>query len=296
MEIHDSDLKQLEQQNEGVQILTTLKNGYFSGPRKVHSTIKQKLDQMIDATQQKQVTISDIRFSSMAAVEEKHLIEIGLLHRCLVKTQFETTIKVYSAPVPSLDKSNAPWTPAAMSIDIRVGDLATQSVDMVVVCSTSQYLLNDILTKAGKIVQTEVNTAIQTRKITYDGYETAGGQLLCRRLFFLPWAEKKLDDAELRRTIHTFFRAAIQHAVKTRQTSIAFPALGCGALKYDPKIIAEVILDETQRYANYNLKILIVLLPDKHEAYKAFCVKLAELRQKTLGMQPTTFSYQHIGR
>lgn len=250
---------------------------------------------MIDTIQQKQFTIDDIRFSSLAAAKESHLIEIGSLHRCLVKTQLEATNKMVLAPIPSLDKANATWTPAAMSVDIRVGDLATQSVDMVVVCSTSQHLLNDILAKAGPNVKDDVDKALQNQRITHNGYETAGGQLLCQSLFFLPWTTVKLDDASLVRTIHTFFTAAIEYAVRTGKTSIAFPALGCGELQHNPKVIAEVILGETQRYANFNLKILIVLLPGKHEAYHAFCVKLAELRGKRPDRNPTTFSYPHIG-
>jgi hypothetical protein len=294
VEIHGNDLKQLEKQNEGVKILATIRNGYFTGPRALHNTIKQTLDQMIDTIQQEQFTIDDIRFSSMAVAEASHLIELGSLQRCLVNTQLEATTKMYSAPIPSLDKANATWTPAAMAVDIRVGDLATQSVDMVVVCSTSQHLLEDILAKAGPEVKDDVEKAIRNQRITPAGYETAGGQLLCQSLFFLPWATEKLDDANLVRTIHAFFTTAIEYAVKKGKTSIAFPALGCGALQYNPKAIAEVILGETQRYANYNLKILIVLLEDKREAYEAFCVKLAELRGTRPDRKPTTFSYPHI--
>ncbi|CAF3896260.1 unnamed protein product [Rotaria sordida] len=199
---------------------------------------------MVTTIQRKQFIIDDIRFSSLAVVEEKHLVEIGLAHKCLSKTEFESTEKIYSAPIPSFDRSANGFTPSAMSIDIRTGDLAEQSVDTVVVCSTSQYLLNDILDKAGTSIKNQVIEALQNGQITYNGYETSGGQLFCQRLLFVPWTTQKLDDRNLRQSIHIFFTTAIIHALNTQQTSIAFPALGCGELKYDPKLIAEHVIPE----------------------------------------------------
>jgi hypothetical protein len=262
----------------------------------LHSTIKDELHRLAANSQRKQFTIEDQCFGSIATTEEKQLIEIGLAHGCLVQMKLESSDKICSIPMSRLDKGAVELIPAAMSIDIRVGDLATQSVDMVVVCSTSHYLLEDILKKAGTEVKDKVGAALSSGKITQNGYETAGGQLLCRRLFFLPWTTQKLDNVTLRQTIQTFFTTAIQHAVETKKTSLAFPALGCGELKYDPNIIAEIILEETQRYASYNLKILIVLLENKDENYRAFCVKLAELRQKTSAKNPTKISYPHISK
>lgn len=291
-----NELKQLEEQNAGIQICDGIKNRCITGPRKTLDAIKEKLDEMLRNIQQKQFTIDDIRFSSMAVDGEKRLAENGLTHKCLLKTKLESTEKIYLAPISSLDRGSTVFTPSAMSIDIRVGDLATQSVDMVVVCSTSKYLLSDILEKAGSIIKNQVNEALQNGRITHSGYETPGGQLLCQRLLFLPWTTEKLDEQTLRQTIHSFSTAAITHALKTQQTSIAFPALGCGELKYDPKLIAEIILDETQRYANYNLKILIVLLPNKNKAYEAFCLKLAELRQRKTVTNPTSFPYRHTSK
>ncbi|CAF1308889.1 unnamed protein product [Rotaria sp. Silwood1] len=249
-------------------------------PNKFHDSIKEFLQNLAANCQRTQFTIEDICFSSIAAAEEQQLIEIALAHNCLVQTKIGSTNTSYTVPVSCLSKDDAEVIPAAMSIDIRIGDLATQTVDMVVVCSTSQNLMNDICKKAGKPVADEVNAATQMGKIMSEGYETVGGKLFCQKLFFLPWTTKKLDDITLRRSIQKFFQTAIHYAVNTGRTSLAFPALGCGELNYDPSTIAEIILDETQIYANYNLQILIVLLPEKTENYKAFCFKLAELRQK----------------
>ncbi|CAF4699150.1 unnamed protein product, partial [Rotaria sp. Silwood1] len=262
-------------------------------PNKFHDSIKEFLQNLAANCQRTQFTIEDICFSSIATAEEQQLIEIALAHNCLVQTKIGSTNTSYTVPVSCLSKDDAEVIPAAMSIDIRIGDLATQTVDMVVVCSTSQNLMNDICKKAGKAVADEVNAATQTGKIMSEGYETVGGKLFCQKLFFLPWTTKKLDDITLRRSIQKFFQTAIHYAVNTGRTSLAFPALGCGELNYDPSTIAEIILDETQIYANYNLQILIVLLPEKTENYKAFCFKLAELRQKKSVNNPTNFIYPH---
>ncbi|CAM4880187.1 unnamed protein product [Rotaria socialis] len=291
--LYQNELKQLGVQNEDLQIFDGIKNGYFTGPRKMHDIIKEELHRMAGNSRQSQFSIEDVRFGSIAETEQKEFMKISLNHNCLLKIKLESIDKNYPVPISCLDKGTAELIPAAMSIDIRVGDLALQSVDMVVVCSTSQYLLNDILKKAGTNVKENVDAAMNSGRITKAGYETIGGELLCKQLFFLPWITDKVDYITLRQTIQTFFTTAMQHALNTGKTSIAFPALGCGALKCDPNMIAEIILDETQRYANYNLKILIVLLPDKNENYRAFCVKLAELRQKTLKTNPTKLSYRY---
>jgi hypothetical protein len=293
---YQNELKKLEEQHTGLRILGNINNGYFIGPKKIHSTVKEELHRWAAKSQQKQFTIEDQCFGSISTIEEKQVIEICLSHGCLVQMKFKFINKSYLIPMSCLDKRAVELIPAAMSIDIRIGDLATQSVDMVVVCSTSHYLLNDILEKAGTEVEDKVNAALRSGQITCNGYETAGGQLLCQRLFFLPWTTEKLDNRTLRQTIQMFFTTAIHHAVKTKKTSLAFPALGCGELKYDPNIIAEIILEETQRYASYNLKILIVLLPKKTENYRAFCVKLAELRQKTSSKNPSKIIYPHISK
>ena len=251
---------------------------------------------MLATIRQKQITIDDMRFSSIGVVDDKRLAEIGSANNCLLKTVLESTEKIYTAPISSVSKDASGLTPSAMSIDIRTGDLAEQSVDMVVVCSTSLYLLNDILDKAGTTIKDEVNRALKDGSITQNGYSTPGGELLCQRLLFIPWTTEKLNVRDLRQSIHTFFTAAIEYALKTQQTSIAFPALGCGELRYDPELIAEVILDETERHANYNLKILIILLKDKTEAYEAFCFKLAELRRRKSAVKPLIVRVPYISK
>ena len=259
----------------------------------MHNTIKQELHRIAANIQRKQFVNKDTHFSSMVEAEEKRLMEISSAFTCLIQTEFKSSDKIYQVPISHLDSDASELVPAAMSIDIRVGDLAFQSVDMVVVCSTSHNLLNDILDKAGSEVKNEVNAVLSSNKITSKGYETNGGKLLCQRLFFLPWVTRRLDDTALLQTIQQFFTTAIEQAVNTKKTSIAFPALGCGELNYDPQKIAEIILEQTQRYASYNLKILIVLLPSKGEAYGAFCLKLAELRQKTSTTNQTEFHFSH---
>jgi O-acetyl-ADP-ribose deacetylase (regulator of RNase III) len=141
-----------------------------------------------------------------------------------------------------------------------------------------------------------VENAVINGSITASGLETSSGKLLCKKLFFLPWMRHKLDDqTNLRHSIRVFFTAAIEHAVRTCKTSVAFPALGCGELNYDPTVIAELILDETERYANFNLKIFIVLLPNNQAAYHIFCRKLADLRARKPELN-TTISYSHTSK
>lgn len=286
-------MKQLEAENVGLQILNNLRNGYIFGPATMHTLIKEKLHSWIANIQTKKFVIENQGLGFIGRNEVKQFAKICHTHRCAVKTGIESINKSYPVPMSGLDNDTVDTSPAAMSIDIRVGDLATQSVDMVVVCSTSINLLNNILGKAGPKITNDFITANNNGQITVDGYETEGGELFCQRLLFIPWITEKVDDVVLRQSIGTFFRTAIHYALMNNKHSIAFPALGCGDLNYNPNTIAEIILEETQQYANYQLKILIVLLEDKIEHYRAFCSKLAELRKKTSSEQLTNIIFPH---
>lgn len=294
--MHQNDLKQLEEQNAGLQILNRIKERSIKGPKMTLAAIEVKLNEMVTPIRQKQFSIDNVGYNSMVETEAKRLSEISLANKCLLQTECQSIQKTYSAPTSLVNEDFSRLSSSVMSIDIRLGDLATQSVDIVVVCSTSIHLLKDILDKAGPTIRDEVNKAFEDKNIQNKGYITSGGQLFCQQLLFLPWTTEKLNDEDLRQSIHTFFTTAIEYARNDQQTSIAFPALGCGQLKYDPKLIAEIILDETQRCANYNLKILIVLLESKQAEYKAFCLKLAEMRQRKSATNPANFHYSHLGK
>ena len=201
---------------------------------------------MVSHATRNEVIIDDKRLGLILSAQADDLRQIALTHACHIEMQRMSTSHTCPIPVATLNAKDSALTPTAMSVDIRIGDLAEQSVDMVVICSTSQHLLNDILAKAGNAVTNKFNNEMQKREGQDYAFHTTGGDLLCRQLLFLPWLAEKLDDQAARRSIHTFFSTAIQYAIEHRQTSLAFPALGCGKLEYDPNMIAEVILDETQ--------------------------------------------------
>lgn len=261
----------------------------------MQAQIKSKLNQIVANICLQQLVINDKVSGLSLPKQEITLREIAQKYQCDLEIKNETSGQTCIVPVASLNKDTLYLNPALMSVDIRIGDLADQSVDMVVVCSTSDDLLEDILGKAGPAVAEDIREAIQAKHIDSDGYETDGGELLCQRLLFLPWITRKLDDITIRRSIQSFFTTALQHALKNGYTSLAFPALGCGRLNCEPKLIAEAMLDETQRYANHNLSILIVMHPEKEDAYEAFCHKLAELRRKKPRKSSNVLTYNHVG-
>jgi hypothetical protein len=170
-------------------------------------------------------------------------------HRqCLLSIEPVSTNGTHALPKAILGENAATLPSAVMSFEIRLTDLATQSADMVIVCSTSKSLLADILSEAGVVIKAEVENVFSNDSTTAASLEASSGELLCPRLFFLRWMVHKRDDQMyLRHSMRVFFTAAIEHAVHTCKTSVAFPVLRCDALNYDSMVIAELILDETER-------------------------------------------------
>ncbi|CAF1948341.1 unnamed protein product [Rotaria magnacalcarata] len=63
--------------------------------------------------------------------------------------------------------------------------LEQRQVDLVIICSTSMYLRDDILRRAGESAKQEYETI--SKRSSLEPFETNPGNLSCRRLLFLPW-------------------------------------------------------------------------------------------------------------
>jgi hypothetical protein len=125
------------------------------------------------------------------------------------------------------------------AIDIRAGDLITDQVrnervlieyktiiqvDAIVVCSTSDRLVEAVLNAAGS----NVKKAFQTAKHDNQDQNTvlSAGKLLCKRIICIPWKPKKLPGLSLENSVRNFVITAMDLASRERCTTLAFPALG----------------------------------------------------------------------
>lgn len=154
------------------------------------------------------------------------------------------------------------------------------------------YLLDAILAKAGPSVKQEY---IEAAKLSpSEPFETNSGQLLCRKLLFLPWNMDQRSQKAFYQSIRNFVTKAVQYAIKAHHTSIAFPAIGCGKLNFDKNVIANEMLVEAQKQlltANVLLQIIFVILPEKNDVYEAFQAKLESLQQGRIETNDTQITY-----
>ncbi|CAF1037008.1 unnamed protein product [Didymodactylos carnosus] len=106
---------------------------------------------------------------------------------------------------------------------VRKGDLTTEQTDVIVVCSSSQVLLENIFRASGDTVKTAYNIESKQKSPTVI-VVAAGGQLAAKKIYFLPW-QPNSDAALLCESLKKFVSNAIEKAVTDNYKSIAFPAI-----------------------------------------------------------------------
>ncbi|CAM4845808.1 unnamed protein product, partial [Rotaria magnacalcarata] len=164
-------------------------------------------------------------------------------------------------------------------IIVCMGDLTTQAVDIIVVCSTSTILCNAIISAAGHQVKSIYDQQSLYGSLTF---ETTGGNLPCKKILFRPWTCDKNQPQNLKQSIDAFITSVIASARGYNLTTIAFPSIGCGQLGHDPKLIAEYMIAETYRQLNIlvhsQFVVSFVLLPEQRNVYDAFSDRLNQLQ------------------
>ncbi|CAF3802833.1 unnamed protein product [Rotaria sp. Silwood1] len=130
-----------------------------------------------------------------------------------------------------------------MQHQVRNGLRKTKhTVDVIVACSTPKILCDTIVAAAGEQVKRAFNeqSLYGTQEI-----ETTGGNLPCKHIVFRPWTCDKNQIQNLKSSIATFVTSIISYALCNKLTTIAFPNIGCEQLGFDPKLIAEYMINET---------------------------------------------------
>ncbi|CAF4014160.1 unnamed protein product [Rotaria magnacalcarata] len=189
-------------------------------------------------------------------------------------TSPDTYVSSQSSPAPlSTNDTNSPKL-----INVRKGDLTTEQSNVIVVCSSSQYLLDNILKAGG-----------DTLKMSYDNESkqnssaliavVAGGQLLSKKVYFLPW-RPNTDETLLCASLKKFVSDAIEKATAENYQSIAFPAIGCGQFGCSASLVAKTLVGEAFRLVAINaINVSFIVQPDKDSVFHEFQQQINLLRQ-----------------
>ncbi|CAF1430186.1 unnamed protein product, partial [Adineta steineri] len=263
MDIHYDELKALEINYKDTKIIEHLKNAKFLAPTYLQNTIEKQIINLATLCTPIHFEIQEESFRPIAQNECSNLINIG--------------------PI-SQDHVSSALTAAAIKI---------HQDDLVVICSTSMYLRDDILKKAGQSVKQEYIEAAKSSP--KEPFETNSGNLKCRKLLFLPWEINRTNNDTFYQSIRNFVKKAVQYAIKTHHTSIAFPSIGCGQINVDKNIIANEMLVEAQKQlltGNVLLQIIFVILPQQIDVFNAFQSKLDNLQTGNMAIKDAEISYR----
>ncbi|CAM4744717.1 unnamed protein product [Rotaria magnacalcarata] len=138
------------------------------------------------------------------------------------------------------------------SIALTAGDLSTQNVDVVAVCSTSEVLLKNILDQA----------------------EAGPGNLNCKSISFVPWIITSNSISE-------FVSTSLNHPKKYR--TVAFPALRYGLANCPTDVVAKAMIDAAIskiQKTTIHCTVSFIILPDQLSIHHEFANRLASI-QKT---------------
>ncbi|CAF3470720.1 unnamed protein product [Rotaria sp. Silwood2] len=158
------------------------------------------------------------------------------------------------------------------TIEVEMGDITTQKVDVIIGSSSSQILKDTIIRTAGEEVKTAYDNEYKSNpKSTL--ISTLPGRLACKRIFFLQWKPDK-DEAVLRQSIIDFVWTVIQNVISHNYTSIAFPAIGCGKHGCSVDIVVKTMAKEIKNQLsmrNLPLKVKFVVQLEQQNVYDEFC-------------------------
>ncbi|CAF4338578.1 unnamed protein product [Rotaria magnacalcarata] len=291
LNIYYDELKALETNFNDAAIIEPLKNGEFTAPSYVHNKIEEEIMALASLSTPISFEIPEEAFGLIAHKEYTTLQNIGHQYKCQIEIEKEIRNKIVEIPkAAAQDHVSNKLTAAA--IRILTSDLAEQKVDLVVVNSTSQYLRDGILEKAGGSVKREYDKITKTP--SSGPFELDSGQLLCRKLLFLTWNINQTSQEAFYQSIRNFVSKAVQYAIKAHHTSIAFPAIGCGKFNFDKNIVANEMLVEAQRQllsANVLLQINFVILPTQNDVFEIFQAKLESLQKGNVEINDIQMEY-----
>ncbi|CAF0990647.1 unnamed protein product [Rotaria sordida] len=291
LDIYYNELKALETNYNDTTIIENLKNGEFIASTYVHDRIESEIITLAALCTPIDFEIQEEAFGLIAHNECINLKNIGRQYKCQIDIQMKTTNKICEIP-KALPQDHISNKLTAAAIKIYKNDLVKQKVDLIVIYSTSMYLCDSILKQAGQSVKNEYEKIAKISSL--EPFEINSGNLSCRKLLFLPWEINQTSQEAFYQSIRNFISKAIQHAVKTHHTSIAFPSINCEKLNIDKNIIANEMLVEAQTQllsANILLQINFVILPEHIDIFEIFQAKLESLQRGNLETKDIQIQY-----
>ncbi|CAF1359103.1 unnamed protein product [Adineta steineri] len=171
---------------------------------------------------------------------------------CLIKTRylqlFGKEIIQALDYIENLSAEDHPITRRDLNslIDVRQGDLTVEQTDVIVVCSSSKTLCENVFKSGGNSIKVSYEAELKKNPTAPIITVTANGHVAAKTIYFLPWQ----PDADLIKfcdSVKTFVSNAMEKAASESYQSIAIPAIGCGLHGCSISLVARTFVKEVHR-------------------------------------------------
>ncbi|XP_049903950.1 protein mono-ADP-ribosyltransferase PARP9 [Epinephelus moara] len=173
-------------------------------------------------------------------------------------------------------------------LTLKRGKIEDQQTDVIVNTASDKPDLNigqiskALLQKAGQKMQEEFKKAPRQGHVIV----TQAYQLQCKKVFHTFCVEKGIDPAHQAAAQLILFNSVLEClwlAGTSRHKSIAFPAIGTGALGFNKKEVADImsraVVDFAQKFPE-KIEVDFVIYPSDNDTFKAFEEHMGYLQQK----------------
>ncbi|XP_071089965.1 protein mono-ADP-ribosyltransferase PARP15-like [Haliotis cracherodii] len=212
-----------------------------------------------------------------------------------VKTDFAQELDISSSLdkvqcVPPL-KPQPQGQPEASNVVVVVslltGDITKQTTDVIINTTNPALRLADgvvskiLLEAAGDDLQDECNTKYPSGVKVGEVAVTGGGNLSCKQVYHITLKDRwSQDQSGTEKLLKATMLKCLKTADDAGLTSLSFPALGTGKLKYDPVRVAQLMYDVCLSFRSRGLsKVMLVVHASSPDVKQAFDNELAKRKK-----------------
>ncbi|CAF3325966.1 unnamed protein product [Rotaria socialis] len=186
--------------------------------------------------------------------------------------EFKKQIDLLESPSPSSKLRIICATFGKGDIEVEMGDITKQKVDVIVGSTSSGILTDTIINAAGKESQLAYEMEI-TNHPNSALIAIPSGSLSCKKIFFVKW-EPNDNEEILRQSLIDLISIVVQNVISHKFTSIAFPAIGCGKHACSVDIVVQTMVYEMKKHLiqrKLSWRVKFVVNANQENVYDEFC-------------------------
>ncbi|CAM2716734.1 unnamed protein product [Rotaria socialis] len=158
------------------------------------------------------------------------------------------------------------------TIEVEMGDITKQKVDVIVGSSSSGILREIIINAAGKESRMSYDIELKSHPNSVL-IAIPSGSLPCKRIFFVKW-EPNDNEEILQQSLSDLISTVVQNVISHNFTSVALPAIGCGKHACSVDIVVKMMVHEMKKHLiqrKLSWTVKFVVNDNQENVYDEFC-------------------------